>query len=85
MNVGQASADATTALLVTSLGKGSITFRNHGPNTVWIGPAGVSISTGFELAINETILADVDTGEVIHAVCDTAETADLSWVLSSQY
>ena len=79
MITGQPTADSTSALLMTPLGKGEVYFRNQGANTVFLGPAGVTIANGFPLAINESMRVELDRGEVVHAVCDTAETATVAY------
>lgn len=85
MIFGQAAADATSSLLFTAPGKGKVSLRNQGPNTVELGAAGFAYGAGFPLAINETVEINVNAGEVIHADCNTAETATVGYVFSSAY
>ena len=82
MITGQASVTSTSALAMTPLGKGHVFFRNQGANTCFVGPSGVTIANGFPLAINESINVQLDSGEVVHAVCDTAETATLAFAFT---
>lgn len=82
MRFGQVAANATTSLLLAVQGASTIRFKNEGPNTVFIGPAGVSITTGFQLLINEEVELDTRDDETLHAVCVTAETATVHYVVS---
>jgi hypothetical protein len=82
MITGQASVTDSSALAVTPLGKGHVYFRNQGANTCYIGPSGVTTANGFPLAINEGVELQLDTGEVVHAVCASAETATLAWAFT---
>lgn len=80
MIFGQVACDATTALLL-SMQPGTVKFKNVGPNTVWIGEAGVAITTGYQLKIDEEIEIVARYDAVFHAVCDTAETAVVDYVI----
>jgi len=78
-----AAVTATTGLKFTALGKGTVLIRNTGTNPAYIGAAGVADTDGFSLATtDEPVRIPVQRGEVIHAVCSTAETATLEFAWS---
>ena len=81
MITDQVAADSTSSLLL-SMQPGIVHFHNTGPNTVFIGESGVTVSDGFPLLITESI--DIDTRHevaVIHAVCAAVETATVAYII----
>lgn len=66
--------NVSTLIAATNTARYSISIRNIGTVTMYIGPSGVTTSTGFPLSPNETYTFDRNTG-AIYGITSSATTA----------
>jgi hypothetical protein len=80
------TAVSTTAVAITLAdtditSKGYVMFRNTGTNTVYVGPTGVTATTGFPVAANTTVgPLELKNNESLLAICAATESATVKTI-----
>jgi len=82
MITGQTDLTAVEAAIVSNVGPGTLFLRNQGANTAYIGVTGLSDTTGFPLAINESVELQLGLGNTVYGICAAAETATVAYLYS---
>lgn len=54
-----------------------VSIISEGPDTCYLGPPGVTVATGYPLALDDQFSCEVRPGNTLVALCDTGDTAVL--------
>ena len=82
MRHGQVSCNDTSSALLSTQGSARMVLKNAGPNTVFVGLSGVTTTTGFQIEIDEEVTIVAGDDLALHAVCASAETATVHYIVS---
>lgn len=75
MSTNQVSVSTTAVSLINAnTNRKTLMITNNGDDTTFIGPSGVTASTGFPLTTGKSFKDDVSTA-AYYAICDTGESA----------
>ena len=76
-NARKAISTTPVALNVSETSGQRLYLFNLGPNVVYLGGSGVNDTTGVPVAGTGSVLLTLDQGDILYAVCKTAESATI--------
>ena len=68
-------ATTSTQILASSSGRKSVALTNNGTTNVWVGPSGLSLSTGLKIPPGATAVIDAAPAAAIYGIADTSSAA----------